>query len=156
MSNVRNVLALALHPRVGGMSPLAALDQAVFELLLDELMVPPPLPPDVPIAVLVRVCDPPPSPTVPITSRGQPSPLLLVATAGTTVAALKRLISTRAGVAVWRQRLVLGGRFLRDGETVGATGGPGFCGPSGERVVLLWPLRPRRRVRARRAPADTE
>jgi hypothetical protein len=155
-NSVRDALALALHPRVGAMSPLAALDQAVFELLLDELSVPPPLPPNVPVSVLVRVCGPPPPPTATATSK--PAPLRVVVAAGTSVAALKRLISAQAGVAAWRQRLVMGGRCLRDGESVGATGGPGFCGPSGERAVLLWPLRPRRRRRAppSGAPAETQ
>jgi hypothetical protein len=55
--------------------------------------------------------------------------------AGASVAELKLLLAPLAGVAAGRQRLVFAGRLLPDGEAVGEA--IGFCGGSGERVVLL-------------------
>jgi hypothetical protein len=55
--------------------------------------------------------------------------------ASTSVAELKRLLEQQAGIAALRQRLVFAGRLLPDGEAVGQE--IGFCGASGERVVLL-------------------
>ena len=59
--------------------------------------------------------------------------------ADATVAELKQRLAPTTRIAAGDQRLVLCGRLLADGETVGAAGGAGFLGQSGERVVLLWP-----------------
>ena len=64
--------------------------------------------------------------------------------ADTTVGELKRRLEPMVGVPAADQRLALGGRLLADDEAVGAAGGAGFLGASGERVVLLWPAAPSR------------
>jgi hypothetical protein len=64
----------------------------------------------------------------------------VMATAGTTVAELKRLLAPLSEVEVGRQRLVFAGRLLRDRETLGETVGIGEAGAGFfERVVLLLP-----------------
>ena len=150
----------ATRPRPTGSGPRAAEGAGGG---LDDA--PPPLPGDVQVTVLVRVCRPGPAqPPLPphfqapdaTGVRGDaliaPGPVAAAAAAaggelvrvavraGATVAELKRLLARLAAVAAERQRLVFAGRLLRDGEAVG--GAIGFCGASGERVTLLLPAPP--------------
>ena len=57
--------------------------------------------------------------------------------ANDTIATLKQMLAIHTGISVRRQRLVLAGRRLQGNEAIGAPGGAGFMGPSGERVALL-------------------
>ena len=61
--------------------------------------------------------------------------LKITVPARTSVAELKSCLESRAGVAAQLQRLVFAGRLLPDSEPVGEA--IGYCGESGERVVLL-------------------